>query len=109
MATRPDPKQTPKLKKEIERAEMARRIIDNPLFKESTDAIAKEVFNKWIHTAPEDVATREWFHKYAVAGLHYVKSLEKHLQTGRMAGITLTQIEEAVKAARPTTRRKSNA
>lgn len=103
MVTKKAPAQ--QIKREMEQAERAKSLLGNQLFTESFSAIKEEIFKKWLHTAPDDVASREWFHKLVVASARLQKMLETHITTGNMAAAMAEADRKAEEAAKRSNRR----
>jgi hypothetical protein len=93
MATKPrvDPQQLPQLRDEKARGATAKLITENDAFKDIMHRRREKLISAWLHTAPDDVKSREWFYHQALAQLALYKDLETIINTGTMAGIVLNQ------------------
>jgi len=86
--------QTVQLRDEKLKADQAKTVLENPVFKAASESVTKELFDSWLSTAPGDVESREWFHKLAIANVRLVQVLSHTMQTGEMADLTLTKLNE---------------
>lgn len=106
MATRPSKEHTPQYRDEAARGNAAKLIMENPVFRDITRDMRETLIKAWLSTAPDDVTSREWFHQQALAQHAIINAINKTIQTGVMADMSLRSL--AALEPTPTSRRRRN-
>ena len=76
---------------EIQRAEAAKRIYNDPLFKEAMTLVREEILRKWEATPARDTDGREWLWLFHQASNKFENTFKEWLETGKMAEIQKEQ------------------
>jgi hypothetical protein len=76
---------------EVERAERARAVLENPLFAEAFDAVEKELMSQWKQNTALNQDGRERVFLMVTLLGQLRQTLTQHIQTGEMARIQLQQ------------------
>lgn len=70
---------------EIARSEAARRLYDDPLFKEAMAIVRQEILNTWTDTPARDVEGREWLWQFHQAANKFENVFKNWMETGKLA------------------------
>jgi hypothetical protein len=70
---------------EIARSEAAKRLYNDPLFKEAMDVVRREIIEKWEATPARDVEGREWLWQFHQAANKFDSVFKTWLETGKLA------------------------
>lgn len=76
---------------EIERADRAKAVLDNPLVKESFDALERELIEGLAQTSIEDEKKREKIHTMLVYGRKWRNTFLGMIETGKLAAFQLEE------------------
>lgn len=76
---------------EISRGEDARRILNEPLFKEAMQQMKDEVIKMWGETPVRDREGREWLWQFYQAATKFENTLVSYMETGKMAALKQKQ------------------
>ena len=76
---------------EVERAERARAILDNPLFNDAFEAVEQELMTQWKQNAALNQDGRERVFLMVTLLGQLKQHLTQHLTTGEMARIQLAE------------------
>lgn len=76
---------------EVERAERARALLDNPLFNEAFEAVEKELVTQWKQNANLGPEGRERCFLMVTLLGQLRQVLTQHMETGEMARVQLQQ------------------
>ena len=76
-------------KEEIQRSEAAKRIYNDPLFKEAMKLVREEILRKWEETPARDTDGREWLWLFHQAANKFDNTFKTWLETGKMAEMQL--------------------
>lgn len=76
---------------EINRADMARQVLDNPVFKECLELVEKEIIEAWAQSNFRDNEGREKAWMMIVYGRKIRDILLSCIETGKMAQIQLEE------------------
>ena len=76
---------------EIQRGDMAKTVMSNPVFTEALDQIEKDILSAWEGTNPRDTEAREKAWAFYVASKKIRATLQSYIETGHMA---VMQLEE---------------
>ena len=79
---------------DINRADQARRIIDDPMVKEAFAAIEAGIVEAWKDVPLRDVEGREHLHRLLQAKRKFEQVFEAHIQNGAIAANDLRAEEE---------------
>lgn len=80
-----------KLQDEMFRASQAKRILDDPLVKDSFEKLEKELIEGLLATAADDSARREKIHMMLVYGRKWRNTFASMIETGKLADMQLQE------------------
>lgn len=72
-------------REEIARSEAAKRIYNDPLFKEAMTLVRREILEKWESTPARDVEGREWLWQFHQAANKFDTVFKNWMETGKLA------------------------
>ncbi len=70
---------------EIARSEAAKRIYEDPLFKEALNLVRQEILDKWSSTPARDVEGREWLWQLHQSANKFELVFLGWMETGKLA------------------------
>ena len=79
------------MNKDLLRAEDAKRITEDPLFKEAMDKVKKEVLDLWGAAGARDTEGREWLWLMYQATLRFENVFKTYLETGRLVDLEVAR------------------
>jgi len=79
---------------QIQKAEYAQALLDNPTLKKGLEVIKQEILQQWELSPPSDTEQREYLFKLYQAQLHFERLLFGYIQTGKIAKNALKQQNE---------------
>lgn len=80
-----------KLRKQAERGDRARAILEDDLTRDAFSAIERQLFEEWCSTKPGEVEKREQIYRLHLSHLDYRQMLSQALGTGKAAVKQLEQ------------------
>lgn len=82
------------------RAELARQLLSNPVFSEAFNMLKIAYIDRMISTKPEDVATRDHFHKSILALSDVKSALTACVEKGKIEKVKAARAEKVSKGKR---------
>ena len=76
---------------EIARSEAAKRIYNDPLFKEAINLVRQEILRTWEETPARDTEGREWLWQFHAAVNKFDNVFKTWMETGRLAELGKSQ------------------
>lgn len=70
---------------EIQRSEAAKRIYNDPLFKEAMNLVRTEILKTWEDTPARDTEGREWLWQFHAAVNKFENVFKGWMETGKLA------------------------
>ena len=70
---------------EIARSEAAKRIYNDPLFKEAINLVRQEILRTWEETPARDTEGREWLWQFHAAVNKFDNVFKNWMETGKLA------------------------